>query len=79
MLGNIIDFFLEPGYFILIALHIGGQQKCKVLHDLRLAFGLAGPLGRYYIVICLDLLIDLVDHSTDFQQERIGVLKRNGL
>ena len=32
----------------------------------RLAFALAGPLGRNYIVICFDLLIDFVNHCTDF-------------
>ena len=76
---NIIDFLLELGHFILIALHVGSQHECKVLHDFRLAFALAGSLGRNNIVISLDLLIDFVDHSTNFQQKRIGVLKGNGL
>ena len=78
-LGNVVDFLLKSVDLILIALHVSRQHERKILHDFRLAFALAGYLGRNNIVIGLDLLIDFVDHSTNFQQKRIGVFKGNGL
>ena len=63
----------------MITFHISGKHERKILHDFRLALRLTGPLGRNNVVIFLDLLIDLVDHGTDLKQERVGVLKGDGL
>lgn len=79
LFGDCLDLIVQASHLIVIAFHLGSKLECKVLHDLRLALRLAGSLLRDDLVICSDELIDIVDHRTDLQKERIGVLKGNDL